>query len=222
MQSILFSFLMLILTAHGVAAGAWLREKGKTFSVTGFTLNYYLESGNTSYLEYGLTQATTIGADFGQFTNRLGILTGHATVFMRRAFPLHERSFKLSYELGIGTGWVGETQIPHLMTGLSYGRRIKIRDFDGWVAVDGSVRWNMYDVAPVTKIDTTIGLNFNQKWAGMFQVFVTHTDGGTNATFAPSVILAPDKSRFKFQVGFETPLHSPDDTALKLGLWSEF
>lgn len=202
-------------------AGAWLREKGSSFTAISFSANYFRDIENNAYLEFGLRDDLTLGADVSMSTDRTGLQAGHGTIFMRKALWFSNDKNKWAYELGIGATWKGEDVLPHIKTGLSWGRGIQIRDKYGWMSVDASVRWDIGGGA-VTKLDGTVGLNFTDVTSGMMQIFVSHTDGETSGTFAPSILIKPRKGKFRFQVGLESPLNRFDDTSIKLGLWRDF
>ncbi|MFC6585323.1 hypothetical protein [Sulfitobacter aestuariivivens] len=64
-----------------VHAGAWMREGGTRFSSVVFTANQYRDTGNTAYLEFGVRDDLTFGADIGNFTSRGGMKSGFALFF---------------------------------------------------------------------------------------------------------------------------------------------
>ena len=205
-----------------VAAGAWLREKGSTFTSTSFSATYFRDIASSTYLEYGFSDKMTVGLDVGYFTSRFGLKSGFGTVFLRRSIGKNEGPNKWAYEVGVGAAWAGELVIPHIKTGLSWGRGIKVKDKSGWATVDASVKWDVSQGLHVTKLDGTVGLNFTDTTAGMFQIFVTNLDGATYGTLAPSVIYTPRKGKFKIQFGAESPVDDFINTSLKIGIWREF
>jgi hypothetical protein len=213
----------LLLSAPSLAlAGPWLREKGRTFSSVSLTATYFRDMGNSAYLEFGLTDKMTIGADVGQFTNRLGERNGFGTIFMRRALGSNDGPNRWAYELGVGTAWVGDLVLPHVKTGLSWGRGIELWDKNGWMTVDAAVIWGISHDQHVGKIDTTVGLNFTDVTTGMLQLYLGHLDNEFYATLAPAVVIKPRKAKFKILIGTEIPMEDTKNTALKLGIWREF
>ena len=48
-------------------AGAWLRESGTGFVSLSFGATQFSETTNAAYIEYGLSDATTIGLDISSF-----------------------------------------------------------------------------------------------------------------------------------------------------------
>lgn len=218
--SLLMSVLLVLPTfGH---AGAWLREKGTTFTAVTFSATYFRDIANTTYIEHGLRENMTLGADVSLSSSRTGEQSGYGTIFLRMPLGKTEGKSKWAYELGLGATWRGAEVSPHLKTGLSWGRGIQIGEKYGWMAVDASITWNLGEGAHLTKIDTTVGLNFTDQTAGMVQLYLSHLDGEGFGTFAPSVIWKPKAGKFRLQLGFEAPMRNMDDTALKLGIWREF
>lgn len=218
-----FTILVLITSlAAPATAGPWLREKGKSFTSVSFATTWDLKSSTSSYLEYGFRDNMTIGADVGVFRSPLEGQTGFATVFLRRPLGRNEGTSRLAYELGVGASWADDIVSPHIKTGLTWGRGFQLRDKGGWMTVDASVRWDLGHSLQVTKIDSTVGLNFTDKFTGMFQLYVTNTQGETFATVAPSLIYTPKSGKFKIQIGVEALVDEISNPAIKLGLWREF
>ena len=210
------------LSAVPASAGAWLREKGTSFVASTFSATYYYDLTQSTYLEYGLREDLTLGADVTTFQNPFGLQTGSATLFLR--FPLGEptEQGRWAYELGAGASWVGEMVSPHLKAGLSWGRGYTLQNRNGWLAVDASVKWEFGFNQGVIKLDTTAGLDFTEVTSGMVQLFVSHTSAGTFAKVAPSVIFSPRGTQYRVQIGSEVPANAPENTAIKIGIWRQF
>jgi hypothetical protein len=213
--------LFLIAVAQTGHAGPWLRDKGKTFSATSFSSTYYLETSSQTYLEYGLTEATTLVGNFGTSRLHYSPHTGYATASIRRALSAPEAPSKWAYELGIGMAWSGDDRERHLRTGLTWGMGNKWRDKSGWITVEAVALWDMTNARHLAKLDTTVGLNFTDVTAGMLQLYTAYADHGS-ATLAPSLVFTPAKSKFRIQVGAESKIGEFDNSALKIGLWREF
>ncbi|MGC1497167.1 MAG: hypothetical protein WA790_15250 [Sulfitobacter sp.] len=206
-------------TAH---AGAWMREKGTSFTSLSFTTNYFLETTNASYLEFGWRENLTIGADIGYATNSQGIQTGYGTLFIRRPLGPNKGQNKWAYELGVGAAWIGDIVLPHLKTGVSWGRGLQIKDMNGWMAIDASMTWDVSYGQHIAKVDSTVGVNFTEITTGMVELYLANLNSKTYATIAPSLVFKPRKGKYRFQIGAESPLGEVENTALKLGLWREF
>lgn len=218
----LLCVLMWPLLASSADAGAWLREKGSSFTSVAFTSTWFRDTTSTSYLEYGLRDDLTIGADIGYATSRNGTQSGYGTFFIRRPLGQRDRNIKWAYELGVGAAWVGDTVLPYVKTGLSWGRGIEVRDKSGWMAVDASMTWDVTSGHHLAKIDSTIGVNFTEVTTGMVQLYLAHLDSETYGSIAPSILIKPRKSKFRIQIGAESQLGHFDNTAIKIGLWREF
>ncbi|MGJ8546464.1 MAG: hypothetical protein ACSHWZ_13550 [Sulfitobacter sp.] len=212
----------LLLTAPALDAGPWLREKGKTFSANSFTINAYLETSSGTYIEHGLSPRMTIGVDVSQYRSFTALPSGSATLFLRRSLVAQDRPFKLAYELGAGTDWHGAAYAPHLKTALSYGRGLQWAGKSGWMTFEAAVIWDIAQDRHEVKFDSTLGLDFTDHFTGMLQLYLSHQDSTGFATLAPSLLLTPKDSRFRFQIGVETPLGKTDRTAFNFGLWTEF
>jgi len=212
-------FLFLVQPAQ---AGPWLREKGSSFVAVSFSTTYFLETSSQTYLEYGLSETTTAIADFGIARLHNSPNGGYATLSFRRSILPPDSRSKLSYELGLGTGWLGEEMLPHLRTGLSWGRGITLAKKNGWTTVEGAVNWDLTNRLHVAKLDATLGINFTDVTAGMLQIYSAHTVEDSFATIAPSVVISPKNGKYRLQIGTESQLGDIQNSALKLGLWREF
>jgi hypothetical protein len=221
-SGLLFSVFVWSFWLTSADAGAWLREKGTSFTSVSFSATWFRDTANTSYLEYGLRDDLTIGADIGYMTSRTGAQSGYGTIFIRRPLGQSDGPNKWAYELGVGTTWVDNLISPHLKTGVSWGRGIKVREKYGWVAVDASVSWDVTSGRHLAKVDSTVGFNFTEVTTGMVQLYLAHVDRKTYASIAPSIVIKPRKGKFRFQIGAESTLGHSENTALKLGLWREF
>ncbi len=223
MRSGLFIIILIWVFQAGTAqAGAWLRKKGSSFTSAAYTTTWFGDRANTSYLEYGLRDDLTIGADIGYGTSRHGTPSGYGTLFLRRPLGRDDGPDKWAYEIGVGGAWVDGYVLPHVRTGLSWGRGIKLRERYGWVAVDASMTWDITSSLHLAKLDSTLGFNFTEVTAGMIQIYLAHVDHKAYASIAPSLLIRPLRGGFRIQLGAETPLGYTKDTAIKIGLWQEF
>jgi hypothetical protein len=218
------AFLVLVGLASPAFAGAWLREKGAGFSSVSASTAMAQNITQTTYLEYGVRDDLTLGAEVGFTTNVDGTQTGTAAIFLRRPIGAAGGPHTWSYELGMGASWGNYTVNPFLKTGLSWGRGYKIRDLNGWIAVDASVLFDVYDADHSAKIDSTIGLNFTDRFAGMIQIFHTGNAGGPTTSVAPSFVVKPlrNKPAIRLQIGGEAQIGHPQSASLKLSLWRDF
>lgn len=211
--------LCLTLPAH---AGPWLREKGTTFSSVSFAATYYLETASQAYLEYGLSDTTTVVADLGMARIPNGVNGGYVALSLRRSIGPADATSKWAYEMGLGVGWLGDETLPHLRTGLSWGRGKDWGEKSGWMTVEAAVYWDIKYANHIAKLDTTVGINFTDATSGMLQLYTAHVAGENIATIAPSVIITPNSKEFRIQIGSESEIGSFDNSALKIGIWREF
>ncbi|MEO9574895.1 hypothetical protein [Tateyamaria sp.] len=201
------------------SSGAWMRDAGTTFLSFSTTTDELGEMGGSLYLTHGLRPKLTIGVkiDVDILNQRTGGDTGF--VFARKPLPTGERSFKLAYEIGVGST-LGPDSSSLLHAGLSYGRGFMLGDKSGWVALDSATEWEVADSVTTYKLDSTIGLSLSTRFQVMMQVFLSETGGDLSTTIAPSVIWRPQKDGpTRYQFGLE----NEDGTfAFKLGLWRTF
>lgn len=143
---------------------------------------------------------------------------------MRRSLSAKERVNKLAYEIGVGGTYGGPNRdmIPHVKTGLSWGRGINLRRKSGWLSVESGVLWNLDNYNHVTKLDTTVGLNFSDLTTGILQLNLANQADETFGFFEPSLVFSPKNSGLKVQLGLSTPLGSVEKTSFKIGFWHEF
>lgn len=208
--------------AQSAPAGPWLREKGTSFTALSFATTYYLETATQTYLEYGLSEKTTLVADIGMARLQNNPDGGYATLSFRRALSAPDAKSKWAYELGLGAGWLGAETLPHVRTGLSWGKGTTWGQKSGWMTVEGAVIWDLTHKLHVTKIDTTVGINFSDVTSGMLQLYTLNAAGNNLATIAPSLIFKPKGGKFRIQVGSESEIGDLQNSALKFGLWREF
>lgn len=221
-SGLFFMVLMWPFWVSSADAGAWLREKGSSFTSVSFGSTWFRDTTNTSYLEYGLRDDLTIGADIGYATSQKGKQSGYGTIFMRRPLGQNKGPNQWAYELGVGAAWVGEAVLPYLKTGVSWGRGIKVRETHGWMAVDASMTWDVTSGLHLAKVDSTVGMNFTDITTGMVQFYLANLDQKTYASIAPSLVFKPRKGQLRFQIGAESQLGNFENTAIKLGLWRDF
>ncbi len=211
----LFAFLVL---AGPAAGGAWMREEG-----TGFLAfaPVYEETGRLDgslYVEYGLRPKLTLGVKTDADMTQQQIGDGRGFIFLRRPIEFGDRPYKLAYELGVGSTFGHNTDLL-ILTGLSYGRGIKIGPKYGWLAVDSAVEWSLGESSDTAKLDTTLGLALTDKFKVMMQVFHSQTLKASATTLAPSIIWQPRPEMASYQFGLEA---ESGVLAIKFGVWRSF
>lgn len=222
MRSFVVLLLVCQLCALPANAGAWMREKGKSFVATSFSATYFYDLTQSTYIEYGLRDNLTLGADIATFHSPFGLQTGSATLFLRFPLGVPTEQGRWAYELGAGASWAGDITVPHLKAGLSWGRGFPRGDRQGWLAVDASLKWDFGLAGEEIKVDTTAGFDFSDFTTGMIQLFISGNSTGASASIAPSLILSPKGGKYRFQIGSEIPVDAPERTSIKFGLWRSF
>lgn len=217
---VLILFTMLL--ADGASAGPWLRAKGKGFLATSVTGNYFLDTTSQTYLEYGLTDKTTLVADVGFQRPRYALGSGNVTLSLRRALSKPDATSKWAYELGLGVAWSGETVLPNIRTALSWGRGVSWGKKSGWATIEAAGVWDLSYSQHAVKIDGTVGINFTEVTGGMLQLYTAHLNNRSTATIAPSIIISPKKSKFRIQIGGESEIGNRLNSKLKISLWRDF
>lgn len=160
-------FLLLLLFATQSHAGAWPREKGIVFLSFGGNMVLFGEAVRpvyydpTVYLEYGLTDRLTIGAD--GFTADKGT-AGSLFVFARYPVLSSDSDDKLAVSLGLGGTLLPDgTLEPAPRLGLHWGRGLS----GGWLAADTELIFGLVEGTAQTKIDVTIGHNLTPDWTAI-------------------------------------------------------
>lgn len=169
---LIFILCLTQLSAAAAWDGPWLREQGSSFASFSFSASMDLDARSTGYFEFGITPTSTIGLDLGFSRINTGAKLGYGTLFLRRALGPSDTPNKFAYDIGIGGTYGGPNRdmIPHVKTGLSWGRGVQLGGKSGWATIDSGVLWNLNDYNHVTKIDTTVGLNFSQTTTGILQL----------------------------------------------------
>lgn len=220
----ILALLISVLLAGPALSGAWLREKGTRFSSVTASAQVAAKVTQTTYFEYGIRDDLTLGAEVAFATFYDGSQSGSATAFLRRPIRAKGLPGVWAYELGLGAEWSGQILRPFVKTGLSWGRGYQINQLNGWVAVDASVRFDVYFADHTTKIDSTVGLNFSDSFAGMLQIFHAANTDNVTTSIAPSIVLKPlkDKPEIRLQIGGEAQLGQAGNPAINLSLWRDF
>lgn len=198
--------------AQPAFAGPWLREKGKGFFSASAKVDEALKTESALYLEYGLGPKLTLGAKVEMEKAALGVSEYSFLAFMRRPIGPRDRKMLYAYDLGLGYS----DQNAYALVGLTLGRGIKLGERYGWAVLDTSLSLKKN---PLLKVDATLGLNFNEKWKGMVQLFVSHDALETEVTFTPSVIWSPKKGPSSYHLGLES---KEGELGLRLSLWRDF
>lgn len=202
--------------ATAANAGAWLREPGTGFFALSGTVNDRMESATSIYLEYGLRERLTLGADLNLVMRTDATISGGGLVFAR--LPLADGTWTSSWLVALGgREQTGEIH-PFASLGYSIGRGVTWHK-GGWVNLDLRLDMGSRAVSQL-KIDGTVGLQIAERSKAMLQVYLTVKEGGTlETTLAPSIVFDPGDSKPAWQIGIEA---KEAELGFKLGLWRTF
>ena len=209
-----------LLVPAGAQAGAWLREKGEGFVSLSFGATRSSETTNALYLEYGLSDSTTIGLDISAFTNAQDVRNGFGNLFLRRNIGRTDGPHRLAYEVGVGGLWGNEMHLPTLKTGLSWGYGFTERS--GWVNVDLAYIYEPQEGESIARVDGTLGLDFTDVTTGLLEFTLSRRKDDTYGAVLPSLLIRPKGRSFDIKLGAEIPYNETERTAVKLGLWHRF
>lgn len=199
-------------------AGAWPREKGKTFlansgQVEGPDGYGFYHPTFALYGEYGLTERLTVGADIGGDGVQMSKVIG----FLRWPLGHRDRTVKLAFE--IGAGQVGAKNA--LRPGLSLGRGLSLWDRNGWLALDNRAVVFSADKMALES-DFTFGLSSSRKTKVILQVQAgLPAYGDAYARFAPSFVYETKPGQH-IEIGVSQMFHGGRRHGVKLGLWRNF
>ncbi|MFK7746477.1 MAG: hypothetical protein AB8B47_15595 [Roseobacter sp.] len=215
--------LIFILTYAPMAqAGAWLRDKGEGFASTSVSTNSESELSTSVYLEYGLTDRRTIGADISYGVDRTGIQEGSGIIFLRFPLGLANETHKWAAHVGLGARYIAGYFAPAAEVGVSWGRGIKIGERYGWANIDTSYNQPQSPADVRIKVDGTFGISLTERTKVMAQMFNTFQDGDVFSKFAPSVLFSPGGGKTTLQLGAEIALAGGGEPTLKIAIWRAF
>ncbi|WP_298969531.1 hypothetical protein [uncultured Roseobacter sp.] len=222
MRPVALAILVLLAGVQMAQAGPWLREQGKGFLAGSGNVTQAKDTSGSIYLEYGLRDNITIGADLFYGIDRTLQQSGSGILFARFPLSAPDATHKWAWHLGIGARSQNTVIAPAVEAGLSWGRGIKVGERYGWAVVDSSINVPGSTLETRIKLDGTIGLGFNDHLKGMMQVFLTYQEGALFSKVAPSLLIQPGKGKYTIQIGAEIPTNGDGDTELKIGLWRDF
>ena len=214
---------ILILTGGNAAqAGAWLRSEGGGFASSDIVVNEDREVSGSIYVEYGLSETRTLGADLYYGVDRTGTLEGSGILFLRAPLGATDQTHKFAAHVGLGARSLNNQILPAAEVGLSWGRGFKLGDRYGWLNVDGSYNATQRPAADRIKLDATAGLGMSERTKVMLQLFNTFQDDDAFIKLAPSLLLALGAKGTTLQLGAEVPLEGGGTASVRVGLWREW
>ncbi len=235
MRSVGVALILVLASAPAAQAGAWLREKGKTFAAT--SLQTTKDNGNeiSIYAEYGLSDRVTLGLDSTYDTDLLNYVQGSGPVvdtleelpqgsgilFLRFPIGPTDQTNKWAFHVGAGARYIDGEFLKAAELGLSWGRGIQLGERYGWLNIDSSYNVAESPGEPRVKLDGTVGLGITEKTKVMLQMFNTFVSDERYIKVAPSLLYAPGKGAVTFQLGSEY-LVNGGDASFKVGIWYSF
>lgn len=201
-------------------AGPWLRPDGEGFmsvdSIGSVGRNQGdLTHHNGFFLEYGLSEGTTVGLKGGLNQDNDASLT----LYQRKSLPIRSKGWVAAYDIGIGADLKGQKTNAHLRLGFAFGRGGL---FDiGWVHLDG-VALLKPGKPPSLKLEATLGTKADKGRMYLMQGFAESIDGGAwEFTLSPSVAFPLRKKRH-IQIGLTASTQDGGQIGLKSAVWYEF
>lgn len=165
---------------------------------------------STLYMEYGLTDRLTVGADIGHSVSG----SGKSVLFFQWPVRQAEKGPQISAQFGLGI--ISGKRV--LRPGLSLGWGLKT----GWLSID-SVAESYVDTGRTDlKLDMTWGRNLSKDRKLILQVQTGQPDGRDPfVRVAPSLVL-PLRGPVKLETGVTWGLTGDTFMGLKFGVWTDF
>lgn len=202
------------------AAGAWPREKGRSFlsvasRISGPGWNGPYSYYSTTYFELGLGRRITAGFDIGHGISGLG----KAVFFLRKSLPQSPRGHVFAGELGLGL-IAGE---PAIRPGFSWGKAITRRGGgSGWLSLESMAEIRLESRRTDLKADFTLGLNHGPRVKSLFQLQTGVSQGDPSfIRAAPSVVMKLG-ARAHVELGVAAGIVGDTSYGVKLGFWRDF
>ncbi|KIC37724.1 hypothetical protein RA27_21085 [Ruegeria sp. ANG-R] len=217
---VLICMLLLALGAPA-RAGAWLREKGSSFtaiSVTAFREEDDVYKYKSSlYAEWGLRPKLTIGLDAEEHQD----LYGHALVFARVPVADFGPAGRLAAEFGVGAHHRQYGAWAMYKTTLSYGKGIQTGIGGGWINIDAALEERTHE-ALIHKLDFTAGLSSGRRIDPLLQIETSYiSDRPWYWRVRPSLMYRPKTGNLTWILGAERNSND-DNIGLKFALWRSY
>lgn len=212
-------FLLFLAWASTADAGPWPRGKGDAFIMTSLQVtapnlegpaSYYF----SNYLEYGLTDSFTFGADLGHSVSG----ESKSIAFLRHPLWQHNTTHYFAAEIGLGQVAGNVVVRP----GFSYGRGFSNGKTSSWLTVDLLFEHHLVKKHTDFKADITYGLNHHGGFKSMIQIQTGKQTGDPSfLRLAPSFAL-PMGASSHLEIGGSIALRGTDEYGLKVGFWKNF
>lgn len=219
MQRALVLGVILGCLAGSALAGAWPREKGRTFlSVSTVPARTSSADWSGVYAERGLTPRLTLGFDAGRGHAELG--DWQALAFLRWDLAPEAR-LRRAVSLGLGARAAEGTITPLIRPAFALGRGFESRLGHGWMEAEAQILYEPLRRWTATKLDTTLGLERDRRlW--MLQLQAARYPGSD-----PTLRLVPGVVQklthgLSLDLAVTVNLRDRSDTGLRLGAWWSF
>lgn len=211
---------LICLMGEPCLAGPWPREKGTFFLSTGMNT----EPAATFYLEYGLGNDWTIGAEsYGTWS-----YTGNAALFLNQSFELSE-GIMFGFETAmvmrsdgmvpldpLGETWGLALEGPDVRLGASMGRGLDLMS-GGWMTASSSM---ILGQRPTQKFGLTLGVSPTKRTKVYGQLQGTVTAWGA-AWRAEAVAGFKLFEGYEVMMNYNAPI-GVGDTRIGMTLWQTF
>jgi hypothetical protein len=221
----LLAMLMLVLGLAPICvdAGAWPREKGKTFLALSASVIWPKQRAielpdiyGSAYVEHGLGARFTLGLDVGSpdATRQDRLKT---IAFLRYTVTPSSTKHQLAFDIGGGTFQA----LDVLRFGASYGTGFTSFEHNSWITIDAHALHHSTLRNISLTVDATYGVSLKRgKLMAQISGFQSF-DGRKTAKFSPSYAHDIGHGRH-IEIGVNIDLHNAPDPTLKLGIWQEF
>ena len=221
MSRTLLILLFCLMTPAAATAGAWLRDKGKTFVSVQTALRqsgqqYFQETD--VYVDYGLQQRLSAG--FALFDD--GNRSGHALVFLRHPLRWNDEKTNIAVEYGVGLHYAPLRRQAMYRVTFAYGRGFRWGDGYGWVNIDTTLEKRTIDPGLTLKADATIGQSTGRKVRPMFKIGLEQAQNASLTWAASAHLMLDGPSGITWLAGIEQKQSGNRSTAISLGVWRKF
>ncbi len=214
-------YLLLALLSTPAFAGAWLREKGSSFTALSVTA-FKEEDGiykykSALYAEWGLRPKLTIGLDVEEHQD----LYGHAMVFARIPVADFGQAGRFAAEFGIGAHHRQYGAWAMYKATLSYGKGIQTGIGGGWINVEATVEDRTHE-ALIHKLDFTAGLSSGRRIDPLLQIETSYiSDRPWYWRVRPSLMYRPKTGKLTWVLGAERNSNDKN-IGIKFALWRNY
>ena len=221
MHRTLFVLFCCLLAPSAGHAGAWMREKGKTFVAAQSTVRMtglIFSTETDIYIDHGVTERLSAG--FALFDD--GRNSGHMLVFLRHPLRSGRGGAQMAVEYGLGVQYTPVLRQSMYRLTFAYGRGFNWGRGYGWVNIDTTVEMRAAGNAPTYKADATLGQSSGRKVRPMFKLGLEQAQNAPLTWAASAHVMIDGPRDITWLVGVERKRSGGGSTAVSLGLWRKF